>query len=427
MIMPAKPANTLEKLNERQPGMSLPQALYTSEASFQADIEHIFYRQWLFAGHSCDIPKAGDYLNVQVGGESVVIIRDKDQQVYAHFNVCRHRGSRIVSQPAGNAKTLVCPYHQWVYTPDGRLRGARLMGEGFDCSSYRLRPVHVRDIAGLLFICLADNPPDSTGMMDAFTPQLRPHALNRAKVIARHSYDVNANWKVVIENNRECYHCQVSHPEFCLSNFDYGVNGDPRSDAHYTDALRRSYARWQELGLSPAEVSFPDGAPYRVSRLPLKEGFITESMDGQAVAPALGDLPTVDVGSLRLIALPNLWAHANGDYAMTTRVTPISAHHTRIDVAFLVREDAVSERDFDPDKVAYVWKMTSEEDWELCENNHAGICSQGYQPGPLSPLTENSVLAFYDWYDAQLRESMSESYVPEVANAHVGVADVSSQ
>ncbi|MDZ7704601.1 MAG: aromatic ring-hydroxylating dioxygenase subunit alpha [Trueperaceae bacterium] len=402
-------------LDARTSGMSLPQALYTSDAAYHADLEHVFYRHWLFAGHSCDIPNPGDFFVVPVGHESIVVIRDRDGQVYAHFNVCRHRGSKIALQDCGNAKTLLCPYHQWAYSPNGRLVGARLMGEQFDKDSYRLRSAHVRDLAGLLFVCLADEPPDFDRAVADVTPQLRPHGLANAQVIARHRYDVEANWKVVIENNRECYHCQVSHPEFCLSNYDYGVNGDPRSDAAYSEVLTDAYRRWHDQGLHPAEVSFPGGAPYRVSRLPLRPGFVTESMDGQPVAPPMGELPNADVGSLRLISLPNLWAHANGDYAMTTRLTPTGPHSTRIDVAFLVRGDAQAGHDFDPDAVAYVWKMTSEEDWELCENNHAGIRSRAYQPGPLSPLTENSVEAFYGWYETQLREGVAERYTPTYA------------
>jgi Rieske 2Fe-2S family protein len=125
-------------------------------------------------------------------------------------------------------------------------------------------------------------------------------------------------------------------------------------------------------------------------------------LDGKRVAPLMGDLPDENVGSLRIIALPNFWAHANCDYAMTTRLIPVSAGLTRVEVSFLVHEDAVEGEDYEPEKVAHVWRATSEQDWELCENNYAGIKSLAYEPGPLSELTESSVESFLQWYLRQV-------------------------
>jgi Rieske 2Fe-2S family protein len=293
---------------------------------------------------------------------------------------------------------------------DGRLRNARLMGEGFDTDEYRLRSAHLRELAGLIFVCLSPDPPDFDAVLEAIEPQLRPHGLEKAKIVARDHYEVKANWKVIIENNRECYHCRVSHPEFCMSNYDLGLPGDPRGDEEYDATLRHEYERWRGLGLAPREVRFPNGSWYRVSRYPLKEGFLTESLDGRLVAPLLGDLIDPNAGSLRIITLPNLWAHANCDYAMTTRLIPSSPESTRIDVCFLVREDAAEGPDYDPERVAAVWRATSEQDWELCELNYAGIKFLAYEPGPLSKLTENSVEQFVRWYLDQLRRAGSTGY-----------------
>jgi Rieske 2Fe-2S family protein len=229
-------------------------------------------------------------------------------------------------------------------------------------------------------------------------------------VICRHQYTLEANWKTIIENNRECYHCQVTHPEFMLSNYDTGLPGDPRQQQEYSAHLARAYRQWEAQGLCPREVSFPGGEWFRVARYPLKAGYLTESMDGSLTAPLMGDLTTPDVGSLRLIGLPNFWSHANADYAMTTRLTPLNVRQTRIDVAFLVRADAVEGVDYHPDTVAAVWKATSEEDWELCEQNYAGVCSRAYQPGPLSPLAETSVQGFFDWYLARLQEGQRAAW-----------------
>ena len=391
-------------LQSRMPGKSLPREFYVSRELFEEELRRVFHANWLFAGHACEIPDPGDYFVLSVGEEELIILRDREGDIRAHFNVCRHRGSRIATEPRGCSRALVCPYHQWVYALDGRLTNARLMGDGFDPDEYRLRSAEVRELAGLIFVCLSpgEATPDFDLAFEAIEPQLRPHGLERAKVAVRDSYEVEANWKVLVENNRECYHCRVSHPEFCMSNYDLGLPGDPRSDAGYDATLEHEYERWRSLGLSPEEVSFPAGSTHRVSRLPLKEGFLTESLNGRLVAPLMGDLTDPRTGSLRLITLPNLWAHANCDYAMTTGLLPVGPELTRVEVCFLVREDAEEDRDYDTEQVAAVWRATSEQDWELCENNYAGIKSVAYEPGPLSKVTEGSVEQFLQWYMDQL-------------------------
>jgi len=232
----------------------------------------------------------------------------------------------------------------------------------------------------------------------AIEPQLRPHRLDGTRVATRLHYRVGANWKTLVENNRECYHCRANHPEFCLSNFDLGVAGDSRRNRGYEAALAAQHRRWTDLGLSPTATSFPGGAFFRVARLPLRDGYVTESLSGRLVAPLLGDLPSAEVGSLRVITLPNAWIHANADYAMTTRLTPISPGVTDVDITFLVRHDAVESQDYDLDELTAVWVATSEQDWDLCERNYAGVRSRGYLPGPLSSVTEGSVRTFHDWY-----------------------------
>lgn len=389
-------------LGSRTPGKSLPQEFYVEPELFEKDLARIFHANWLFAGHTCEVPKPGDYFVLPVGRESILIVRDKEGRLHAHFNVCRHRGSKIATQSKGHCRSLVCPYHQWVYALDGSLSNARLMGEGFDAGEYHLRSAAVREIAGLIFVCLSPEPQDFDLAAEVIEPQLRPHGLENAKIIRRDRYEVRANWKVIVENNRECYHCQVSHPEFCMSNYDLGLPGDTRGDEGYDATLEREYERWRDLGLSPEEMSFPDGAPFRVSRLPLKEGFLTESLDGGLVAPLMGDIQDARTGSLRIITLPNFWAHANCDYAMTTRLLPAAPDLTHVEVCFLVREDAVEGVDYDPQQVAAVWEATCEQDWELCENNYAGIESVAYEPGPFSDVTENSVEDFTRWYLEQL-------------------------
>ncbi|GAA1380440.1 aromatic ring-hydroxylating dioxygenase subunit alpha [Pseudonocardia kongjuensis] len=392
---PARSA-TVTTVPLRRPGWSLPQAAYTDPDVFDADLERVWAGGWLFAGHTCELAGPGDYLTRDVGRDRVIVVRGDDGALHAHHDVCAHRGSRLTTADRGCVRAFVCPYHQWVYRTDGSLRSARLMGEGFGVAGHRLAPVAVAEIEGLVFVCPADEPPDISGFAAALGPQLAPHRLADARIETRLHYRVAANWKTLVENNRECYHCAGSHPEFTLSNFDLGVNGDLRTNPRYDAARARAHARWARRGLPSAEVSFPDGAWYRVARLPLRDGFVTESLDGRPVAPFLGRLGEADAGSLRVVGLPDMWAHANSDYAVTTRLTPVDAGTTDVELCFLVRADAGA---VDVDALTAVWRATSEQDWALCEQAYAGIASRGYRPGPLSPVVESSVEAFLAWYE----------------------------
>lgn len=382
----------------RRAGFTLPQAYYVSDEVFTEDLERVFASSWLFVGTSSELRQPGDMLAWSVGRDSVLLTRDEGGTIRAHHNICRHRGTRLMADGSASARVVVCPYHQWAYGLDGSLRGAPHMGAHVVRDDLALRPVHLRDLGGLLFVCFADVPPDFEAALDAVEPQLRLHDLARTRVAAREHYTVGANWKMLVENNRECYHCRANHPEFCLSNYDLGVAGDMRTNRHYEEVLATHQQRWVEAGLQPREVSFVGDGWFRVARLPLREGYLTESLSGELVAPRLGRLPDINVGSLRLITLPNSWVHVNADYVMTTRLTPVHAGRTDVDVTFLVRDDAAEGRDYDVNELTAVWRATSEQDWELCERNAAGVRSRGYVPGPLSPVTENSLGTFHDWY-----------------------------
>ncbi len=391
-----------DTLPARSAGHSLPQDYYVSTDIFEAELERVFATQWLFAASAAELPRPGDTVTWSVGRDSVILVRGQDGAVTGHHNVCRHRGCRLLPDGRVSVRAVVCPYHQWTYGLDGALRGAPHMGPDLPRDALALRPVHVRDLAGLLFVCLADVPPAFDDAVAAVGPQLGPHRIERTQVAARYHYTVRSNWKMLVENNRECYHCRVNHPEFCQSNYDLGGSGDTRTNHGYEATLTEHRRRWAAQGLSPQDVSFDGGGSFRVARLPLREGYVTESLSGRLVAPVLGDLAGSDVGSLRVITLPNSWSHANADYAMTTRLTPVAPDVTDVDVTFLVRDDAEQGTDYDLDELAAVWVATSEQDWSLCEQNYAGVRSRGYVPGPLSPVTEGSVSAFHDWYERTL-------------------------
>lgn len=390
-------------------GYTLPQVAYTNEDIFAAEMANVFLAGWLFVAPSSAIPTEG-HLTWSVAGESVVLSRTADGDLHAHHNVCRHRGSRLLPDGRSHSRAIVCGYHAWAYGLDGAFRAAANMGDDFRsrCGpNLGLQPVSVRECAGFVFVCFAADPPPFDGAASAIKQHVSPYEIERTQEVARYHYRVAANWKILVENNRECYHCRPNHPEFCLSNFDLGMNGDRRTNASYDTQVSVQRERWHEQGLPSHAFDFPDGSFYRVARLPLRDRFETESMSGRLVAPPLGQLASTSgggmyAGSVRIVTLPNSWNHVNADYVVTSRLTPVRVDVTDVEVTFLVRGDARAGVDYAVDDVVTVWKETSEQDWELCERNFAGVRSSGYLPGPLSPVTEQSVMEFHQWWLRQL-------------------------
>jgi Rieske 2Fe-2S family protein len=396
-----------------QPGWSLSGAFYTDEAMYRLDFERVWRRGWLFAGHICEIPAPGDYLTVQVDTDSILLLRGDDGEIRGMHNVCRHRGSILCREASGHVGKIVCPYHQWAYERDGKLLACRGMPEELDKTQLGLIPVPVREIEGLIYFSLADDPPEFEAAHAAMAPILRPQGMARARVAKAIDYEIRANWKLVWENNRECYHCNVNHPQYIKANFDhYNVDDtSPRIQQQIDAAVGRSETKWSACGLSVTHKQtgmtlFPDaerGLWYSANRTPLVEGYVSESMDGRQVAPLMGDYTDPDVGTLRMRTVPNFWNHSSCDHAVSTRLLPAGPRLTKARVLWLVHEDAVEGRDYTLDALLPFWQSTSEQDWEICENQQRGVESSAYRPGPYSPYKEYNVDRFVQWYLNQVR------------------------
>ncbi len=399
----------------RRPGWTLPQPFFTDPAIHRADLDRIWRTGWLFACHSCELRGPGDYQLVEVDTDSVIVVRGEDGSLRALHNVCRHRGSAICDEPRGHVSKLVCPYHQWAYGLDGRLLAWRGMQPGLKKEDFPLRSVHLREVGGLVFIHLAADPSPFDGAEACLAPLLRPQGLLRAKVAKSVDYLVKADWKIVWENNRECYHCDAGHPQYIRANFDHYNSDDTPLlvRAQMEAAVARGEAKWAADGLAPTHretgmTRFPDagrGIWYSGNRTPLVEGWVSESMDGRQVAPLMGDYREADVGTLRLRALPNFWNHSSCDHAVTTRLLPAGPQRTAIRVAWLVHEDAVEGRDYELAQLMPFWQLTSDQDWVICERQQRGINSSAYQPGPYSTSKEYNVEGFVRWYLERMKHN----------------------
>lgn len=393
-----------EFVPRRRPGFTLEQPYYTSEFIFNEDLKHVFFKQWLFAGHASSVPKPGDFFTLELGTESIIIIRDDQLRLHSLWNVCRHRGSQICTESEGSARSLVCPYHQWVYRPDGSLLKARLMPEDFDTAGHGLFRAHLAVIEGLIFVCLAERPPDFGPFRTSIEPRLRPHDLTNAKVCHRQRYEIHANWKLVVENSRECYHCGVAHPQYCDAVGFASAIGSESLQAETAALEAKRKRELQQLGLETEAVPFESDSWFHYRRFFLRSGFVTESMDGQPVAPLMGSLPQRDVGVFAVVTLPNLLLEASSDYVMTLRLIPKASLVTEAEVSWLVRSDAKEGADYDVDRLTKFWRLTSEQDWKLCEDNQKGVNSSKYRPGAYGP-TESGVEHFVQWYTTQLESA----------------------
>ena len=401
------PAELTELLARRRAGWTLPQPFFNSDAIYRHDLDRIWRTGWLFAGHTCEISRTGDYFLVEVDCDSIVVIRGDDNSIHALHNVCRHRGSIICTEPAGHVAKLVCPYHQWAYEFDGRLVAWRGMQPELDKDNFALRRVHVREVEGLIFISLAHSLPPFEAAQECLAPLLKPQGFPRAKIVKVADYLVKANWKIVWENNRECFHCNVNHPQYIKANFDH-YNADdtaPRIRAEMAAAAARTEAKWAAAGIpthnQTGMTKFPDaerGIWFSANRTPLVAGWVSEAMDGKQVAPLMGDYRDTEVGTLRMRTLPNFWNHSSCDHGVSTRLLPAGPQLTAIRVWWLVDANAVEGRDYDLAKLTPFWQLTSEQDWLICERQQKGINSTAYQPGPYSTFKEYNVEAFVQWY-----------------------------
>lgn len=401
----------LEEINHlvsrQQPGFTLERPFYTHSDIFELEANRVFSRIWFFAGHASRIRQAGDYYQFNVAGESLLIIRDDAGEIHALFNVCRHRGSRLCANPDGQLKKLVCPYHAWVYDKDGRLLAAKHMPDNFDSEDYGLQRCAVRIVEGLIFICLSPNDaPDFDPQARELEELYRPHGFGRAKIAHTQTYRIKSNWKIVYENAWECYHCSHAHPEYC-SVMPYATAFE---SSRRLEERNRRVSEWEAFASSIGHHLATNVAEKEskhdifIYRGPIRSGYLTESIDGQPVAPLMGGMKQYDGGISGYMTLPLIWFVAASDHALLTRFTPINALETEAQYCWLVDGDAVAGVDYQIERLTHLWRATAEQDVKICEENQAGVMSRSYLPGPYS-TAELGADRFIRWYLAKLSEA----------------------
>ncbi|MGO1974942.1 MAG: aromatic ring-hydroxylating oxygenase subunit alpha [Propionibacteriaceae bacterium] len=412
-----------ELVTRRRPGRALEGSFYTSPEILDLDIEAVFAAHWIFVATEPEVREPGDFVTIDLGRYSVIIIRDDDGEVRALHNVCRHRGSRVLHESRGEVGNLVCGYHQWTYATDGSLLHAGQQPATFDKGCFGLKQVAVRTVEGLIFICLAPVPPsDFDEVAERIRPYLAPHGLANTKVAHQEDLVEDGNWKLVMENNRECYHCEAGHPELTCTFFPtYGyelADIPPRlmpAHARYLKAESDLEKVCGEQGMPYATIEELRGRPtaFRVQREALDGGGESYTRDGFAASSKLlGDFDTPKLGRMSLHFQPNSWFHFLSDHVVTFTVLPLAADRTLVRTTWHVHEDAVEGTDYDLDHLTEVWRATNEQDATFVRRTQLGVGSPAYEPGPYSP-NEYQVDDLITWYVERLREHLG------VANGEV--------
>jgi Rieske 2Fe-2S family protein len=320
------------------------------------------------------------------------VVRGQDRVVRALLNVCRHRGSRVCTQPSGHARggVFVCPYHAWSYGLDGRLRAARHMPDDFDRAGHGLKTLHTQVLEGLIFVSFADSPLGLEHVEAALAGSARPYGWAEAKVAHRETYPVRANWKLAVENYMECYHCGPAHEEY--SRFHLYARPAPLNRA----ADERVRERARALGVVISEVDFfasnarPGQEAADSARSALSEGALTGSEDGRPLAPLMGQFSDYDGGVTFFdVGLTSNFL-AYPDHGLIYRFIPNTVQSTDMEVIWLVRADARAGVDYDLERLTWLWKVTSLADKRIIELNQQGVNSRFYEPGPYTPMEEHT-------------------------------------
>ena len=344
----------------------LPKAAYFDLAVLQWERAHVF-SGWICVGRSSDVPDEGSMATYSVGASSVLVVRDSTGELQAFENACRHRGHELL--PCGETakrRAIVCPYHAWTYDFDGGLRGAPSLprGDAFDQTEFALNAMPVSDWHGWIFVDPGGAAGDFTSHVGELEAIVAPYDAERLRTAVSHDYHVAANWKVIVENYQECYHCPSIHPE--LTRVSPPRSGENlRTEGDWVGG-------WMEL----------------------REGAETMSLDGRSNGVVMARLDEHEQRTVMyVVVMPNLLISLHPDYVMSHLLMPVAPDLTRVQCSWAFPPEAYERPGFDPSYAVDFWDLTNRQDWAACESVQRGMRSPQYTPGPLAP-EEDGVYQF---------------------------------
>jgi Rieske 2Fe-2S family protein len=348
----------------------LPGRAYHDEAIFEHEQREWLGHDWVCVGRAEDAEEPGTWFQASVGGEPLLVVRGRDGVLRGFYNVCRHRGTAVVEEPAGKAVRFQCPYHAWIYDLDGRLVRAKHTEEleDFSFDGYGLVPVGLEVWQGFVFVNL---DPDAAPLAAQLGDLVGPEQFGRfdfsvLRLAHREVYDVAANWKFIAENYSECYHCPGIHPQLNRLT-PYDVGGDFEPDGQWQGG-------WMELVESAETMALRGGQ--RNGRPPMAG--ITE-LDERRI--------------LYYVVWPLMFLSIHPDYLLVHRLEPLAPGRTRVICDWLFEPATIAAPGFDPSDAVGFWDLTNRQDWHVCELQQQGTASRSWSSGRFSTL-EASVHAF---------------------------------
>jgi glycine betaine catabolism A len=348
-----------EALSRVHPG--LPGRDYHAGEVWELEKERIFFRTWIVVGRAEELPGPGDFVVRDVADEQILVVRGKDDRVRAFYNVCRHRGSLLCTEAEGTAKgAFVCPYHNWAYDLEGRLVGTPNVRaeDGLDRDAHGLHAVGCEVWEGFVFVNLADEPGSLAEQLAREPDEPLAYArygLSELRTARRITYEVEANWKIVLDNFNECLHCPGVHPELVnlVPMYRTGIVVDPERP---------------DLGAT------------------LDEGMCTFTMSGTTDLPTLPGLEDVDRRTYwGYSVMPSLMVNLLSTGVFVYTLFPRSAGHTTIVSEYLYRPETIEAEGFDCSDMVEFLDLVSRQDWEVCELAQRGVRSRGFGRGVYPP------------------------------------------
>ncbi len=349
---------------------TLEQDYYINPDILQKEYENIFLKNWICAGRSSDLKEKGQYKVINIGPESVIVLRGDDGELIAYYNVCRHRGTRICENESGQfSKSIQCKYHGWTYNLNGQLFGAPNMDavDTFNKDDYSLHPVTIAEWDGFIFINLSDSPKK---FATAFAPLMNRFSHWDIADLAVHEtkqYIVNGNWKLVIQNYCECYHCPILHPDLAAIHNYMGGHNDLYE------------------------------GPFLGGYMDLNEDKESITASGQLCCPPLDGVKGDNLNRVYYYSIfPNMLLSLHPEYVMYHTVWPEGIDKCKVTCSWLFSKQTVDSGKYKTSDAIDFWDMTNKQDWYISELAQLGIQSKKYFPSPYSG--QESLLAAFDKY-----------------------------
>jgi phenylpropionate dioxygenase-like ring-hydroxylating dioxygenase large terminal subunit len=349
----------------------LPGRAYHDQAIHEWERQNILSSDWVIVGRADEAPEPGTYFTTELDGEPLLVVRGRDDQLRAFYNVCQHRGTAVVEEQRGKAVRFQCPYHAWIYDLEGKLVRAKHTEdlEDFSLDTYGLNTVRLETWQGFVFLNLdPDAAPlaDQLGDLVEHVARFDFAALKPVKTI---TYDVAANWKFVAENYSECYHCPGLHPQLNkLTPYDLGEEYDTNG-------------AWQG-----GWMEFADG----VETMALDGG-----LGSRRGRPAMPGMTAQDERRIDYcVVWPTTFLSIHPDYLLVHRLIPDGPSQTKIICEFLFPESTIAAPNFDPSDAIAFWDLTNSQDWHVCELQQRGTRSRSWVSGRYSNIED--AVHFFD-------------------------------